>query len=180
MALALRFETTDLITKIKLMQNFDKVMEPAMKKTSDFMESQVAKSIAARYSLSQKEVKKSTKPSFKTNPLLIMVTVKRERYSLGRFATKAKSIKNASIKKKAKRVASKPGGGLPFYAGTTIGGNVHFIKRKEKERTPIEILRTLSPAHMATQPEVVEESVYDNTMEALMKNIVSQFKRFKI
>lgn len=159
-----QIDISDLTKKIEKLSDYGTVMRPALNETKKFMKSTVAKEVASKYRVSQKDVRQVSTARFSQMPLSIVVKVSSHRMTLIRFARGGK--RNPSVEvRKGKKTSLK----TPIFKNI-IGGREQFARRLGRPRLPIEILRTLSISNMAKTPEV-SVGVQKKTIDRLFNNV---------
>lgn len=167
-------DTSELLARVGKLENYGKILSPAMSKTKGKFKTELSRNIREMYNIKAGDASAAISVNYRTAPPNITATVKGRRFTLGRFLVgnfkPGKPVKVRVLKGRTSSLAS------PTFANT-ITGQRQVARRVGSSRLPIEVLRTVSVAQMAERNEVYNKTL-DNVGAELFKQIDAQHKRF--
>lgn len=147
-----------------------KATSSAINRTITFVTKRVKKEVTSEYSVKAGEVAATFKVKKANNSSLSASVISKGRLmTLSRFPANLKAgwTKGAAVKVKVKRAGYKE---VPGAFVSSLGGNLHIVKRKTSKSYPIEVLRTLSVPQMISNTKI-NEAVSKEAAEQLQKRI---------
>lgn len=147
-----------------------KATSSAINRTITFVTKRVKKEVTNEYSIKAGEVAATLKVKKANGSSLSASIISKDGLlTLSRFPGNLKAgwTKGTAVKVKVKRTGYKE---VPEAFVSSLGGNLHIVKRKTTKSYPIEVLRTLSIPQMISNAKI-NKTVSNEAAEQLQKRI---------